>query len=292
MKWISLIFVFSCLTILPVHSSENTSAHMGHAPVIFAHGLLVPYEVYDDFSYIKTIFSARNYDFFVAQTPVNKTIEERAKVLAEEIKRLVPTGPFHLIGHSMGGLDARLAIKKYGLGDRCLSLTTVATPHHGSLVAKWIYQALKKEDGTENKTSENDINGSEEYLENHLILAAKEFYRHTKDSLSQLTPEFLDEIFNVDIENDPRVKYFSLSFYTPWPFYFYSTQISLAPTHELLLEMGQDNDGLVSVESSRWGKSLGVLMGDHIAETFPGPFSGTFIYPRTFLTIIDNLDNF
>src|SRR5713226_501622 len=44
----------------------------------------------------------------------------------------------HIIGHSAGGLDARyLAAPPPGLGrgNKVASITTIATPHHGSVIA-------------------------------------------------------------------------------------------------------------------------------------------------------------
>src|SRR5205814_1408651 len=49
----------------------------------------------------------------------------------------LPAGPVHVIGHSMGGLDARFMVAKLGMETRVLSLTTVGTPHRGSPFADW-----------------------------------------------------------------------------------------------------------------------------------------------------------
>lgn len=63
------------------------------------------------------------------------TVEENAKRLAARVDEvLAETGSekLHLIAHSKGGLDARYLASSLGYGDRLASLTTVATPHHGS----------------------------------------------------------------------------------------------------------------------------------------------------------------
>ena len=46
-----------------------------------------------------------------------------------------PDEPVHLIGHSMGGLDARALLADPAWAGRILSLTTIATPHLGSAIA-------------------------------------------------------------------------------------------------------------------------------------------------------------
>src|SRR5712692_3871085 len=66
------------------------------------------------------------------------SVEQRAKQLAEEIdQKKFPSGPIHIIAHSMGGLDARrfLVEGPKSLTERVVSLSTIATPHHGSLIA-------------------------------------------------------------------------------------------------------------------------------------------------------------
>lgn len=57
-------------------------------------------------------------------------VDVRAAELATFLRGV---GPAHLIGHSLGGLDARLAVAC--LGAEAVTVTTVGTPHRGSPVA-------------------------------------------------------------------------------------------------------------------------------------------------------------
>ncbi|RMG92283.1 MAG: alpha/beta hydrolase, partial [Zetaproteobacteria bacterium] len=68
------------------------------------------------------------------------TIEQRACQLAHQLAS--ETGPLHLIAHSMGGLDARAYITKLNGHQRVASLTTLATPHHGSEAADHVCRTL------------------------------------------------------------------------------------------------------------------------------------------------------
>jgi triacylglycerol lipase len=43
----------------------------------------------------------------------------------------------HLVGFSMGGLVSRLATQKYGSWKQLKSLITIASPHHGTIMALW-----------------------------------------------------------------------------------------------------------------------------------------------------------
>jgi triacylglycerol lipase len=65
----------------------------------------------------------------------------RAADLKKEVERVLaaskPHKKVHVIGHSMGGLDARHMIVDLGMADSVASLTTVGTPHKGSSFADW-----------------------------------------------------------------------------------------------------------------------------------------------------------
>jgi len=75
----------------------------------------------------------------------------------------------------------------------------------------------------------------------------------------QLTPQYLDEVFNPETPDHPEVSYFSYGASKECqilnPFYFFNN---------LLWTTEGDNDGLVSVRSARWGEYLGTLACDHM----------------------------
>lgn len=63
--------------------------------------------------------------------------------LAEQLKAAIDqrwgdSGKVHIVAHSMGGLISRHYLQNLGGHARCQSLTTLATPHHGTLAA-WCY---------------------------------------------------------------------------------------------------------------------------------------------------------
>ncbi|MBQ7817761.1 MAG: hypothetical protein IJ388_03080 [Oscillospiraceae bacterium] len=65
----------------------------------------------------------------------NADIETNGKHLSERINQILrETGAekVNIIAHSKGGLDSRYAISSLNMGDKVASLTTIATPHHGS----------------------------------------------------------------------------------------------------------------------------------------------------------------
>src|SRR5262249_11790028 len=62
-------------------------------------------------------------------------VDFRARRLGDRILRAFPEEPVHIIGHSMGGLDARRLLADPFWQKRVLSLTTIGTPHLGTYLA-------------------------------------------------------------------------------------------------------------------------------------------------------------
>ncbi len=98
---------------------------------------------FDRLHYFKRIASTLQADGHrVYETDVNWAgpVETRAKDLRRQVEAaLADSGAerAHIIGHSMGGLDARHMIVDEGMGDRVASLTTIGTPHLGTSFANW-----------------------------------------------------------------------------------------------------------------------------------------------------------
>ena len=46
----------------------------------------------------------------------------------------------NIIAHSKGGLDSKYMITNLGMEDKVASLTTLCTPHKGSIIASWIWK--------------------------------------------------------------------------------------------------------------------------------------------------------
>ena len=122
----------------------------------------------------------------VARVAPIGSIDDRAKKLAQTIA--AATGrdeEVHIVAHSMGGLDARLAIVKdySGVAGRVKTLVTIGTPHLGSPVA----------DGIENARLsggplpiEAKLRVDQRALHDLTTGAAKEFNEKTHDTVKLL----------------------------------------------------------------------------------------------------------
>ena len=194
------------------------------------------------FSRIDRALAARGHPLIVTRVHPTAGIESRARQLKETIVRQLeaigrPRSEFVVVGHSMGGLDARYLIKRLGMEDRVLALLSVTTPHRGSPYADWCARNLGRR-----------LGGFR--LMNFLGLDVQ--------SISDLTTESCRR-FNEEFEDSPRVKYFSTSAARPWqqvpPFALHAWKV--------IHEAEGDNDALVSVMSAAWGKHLGTWPADH-----------------------------
>jgi triacylglycerol lipase len=151
----------------------------------------------------------------------------------------------NIIAHSKGGLDARYAISGLGKGAKVASLTTMNTPHHGVRFADTatklrlpVYLRLAKVFNAAFRTFGD---------------AAPDFYGSTRQFR---TDEAL--AFNEQHPDDPQVYYQSYTSVMSRP----SSDSLLAPSFYLIKRLGEENDGLVSVDSARWGNFRGVFRNE------------------------------
>jgi triacylglycerol lipase len=164
-------------------------------------------------------------------------VAARAGQLKAFILEQAPREPVHIIGHSLGGLDARYMISHLGMAEHTLTLTTLGAPHRGTAFADWGVSRLER-------------------LVKPMLLL-----------LGMPTEGFYDvttakcRAFNQATPDAPGVRYFSVaarhdgSYLNPeW----------LLPYHIVHRAEG-DNDGVVSIASATWGEDLDVWEGDHLS---------------------------
>ena len=163
----------------------------------------------------------------VPRVPPSGTIAERAEALARQLFR-TDISAFALVAHSMGGLDARYLAAHLDPDHRVKSLVTVASPHRGTSVAAWV-------------------------LESDMPVP-RLIRRAGGPALRELTPSARAA--------DPIPDRADVA---------YASYACCRPIAELPLwlrhfgrTIPDDNDGLVPVDSARWGTFCGIVRTDHI----------------------------
>jgi triacylglycerol lipase len=112
------------------------------APIVLAHGLFgfsrigvgkLTLTAY--FRGIPEALREAGNRVLVTRVPAIAGVEDRARRLGHQIVGEFGEEPLHVIGHSMGGLDARRLLADAAWAERVLSLTTIGTPHLGTSLA-------------------------------------------------------------------------------------------------------------------------------------------------------------
>ncbi|MBI3801166.1 MAG: hypothetical protein HY268_29870 [Deltaproteobacteria bacterium] len=216
-----------------------------HAPIVLVHGIfgfnqltLGGRHVADYFRGIRNALQADGHN--LPLPPQLKTaggITERAQDLKNYLEDHTdpPAGVsgerVHLIAHSLGGLDARYMISRLGMAGRILTLTTIGTPHHGSSLAD----------------SVTTITGT-------VLTHIKDHLGFDLTGIDDLTTEKCKQ-FNAEVPEAADLRYFSVAGQFV-PHYFAGIPLGiLGPFHDIIQSKEGDNDGLVSVQSAKFGQS-------------------------------------
>jgi triacylglycerol lipase len=191
---------------------------------------------------IDVAFEERGHPLIVPHVHPTSSIQKRARqlktIIRQHLKQMKrPKERVIIFAHSMGGLDSRYMISKLGMAPYVSALVTISTPHHGSAYADWCLKNLHRVRGLE----------------------VMRFLGLDVDACSDLTLEACEK-FNEKTIDAPEVKYFSISASRPWhripPFFYHS--------HKVILDAQGPNDGLVSVDSAKWGEHLETWPADHL----------------------------
>lgn len=174
-------------------------------------------------------------------------VEDNAKTIKARIRQILDeTGAekVNIIAHSKGGLEARMAASSLGMGDRIASITTIGTPHRGS---KTVDRLLKAPHSLFNIAS---------FAVNNWVGLIGDtnpnFYAVCRDFSTEYAEQFNRE--NPDV---PGVFYQSFTGVMKHPFSDFSLWIAFF----VVRMIEGENDGLVSVESAKWGESFTLLTG-------------------------------
>ncbi|KAG1715711.1 hypothetical protein ID866_1427, partial [Astraeus odoratus] len=241
-------------------------------------------------------------DVIVTAVPGTGSIASRAETLNHILQQRARGRGVNLMAHSMGGLDCRHLITHIQPTEYApLSLTSISTPHRGSPFMDWCAQYLglgrssdAKLSTTDAGSTSSDYDKSEkrEYFLSFSSLPSSftTLILSYLDSpaYANLTTSYLNDVFNPSTPDDPHVKYFSvvsrIDEMSIWhPLWFPKMVLDEAERKAKdtlksntegqhhgagVSPWEQDdqwgNDGLVTVQSARWGEFLGILEGcDH-----------------------------
>lgn len=177
----------------------------------------------------------------------NGTVETNGAFLAQRIREIIEeTGAARLnvIAHSKGGLDMRYAISSLKMSEYVASLTTISTPHHGSLTVDKLFQLpeflIKFVAGCSDiwlRICGDRNPNAYEVFKAFTTAAAEEFNRENPDR--------------------PEVYYQSYAFVMK---HVWSDMLMFVPCLAVKFVEGP-NDGLLAPRAAQWTNFRGVITG-------------------------------
>lgn len=217
-------------------------------PILMVHGVF-----FRDFRYlnywgrIPRELKRNGATVYYGQQQSAAAVEDSGKELAARIREILEeTGceKVNIIAHSKGGLDSRAAIAHCGMAPYVATLTTINTPHRGCIYA--------------------------EYLLNKVPEAARQkvaaAYNAALKRLGDENPDFLAAVTdltesaclarNETTPDMPGVVYESVMSYCKKAQH---GKFPLNVTYPIVKHFDGKNDGLVSVESAKWGTEFTLL---------------------------------
>ena len=217
-------------------------------PILLVHGVF-----FRDFRYlnywgrIPKELKRNGAAVYYGQQQSAASVEDSGRELAARIRAILDeTGceKVNIIAHSKGGLDSRAAIAHAGCAPYVATLTTINTPHRGCIYA--------------------------EYLLNKVPEAARQkvaaAYNATLKRLGDENPDFLAAVTdltesaclarNETTPDMPGVVYESVMSYCRKARH---GKFPLNATYPVVKHFDGKNDGLVSVDSAKWGTRFTLL---------------------------------
>lgn len=214
------------------------------SPIVLVHGLfgfdriqVAGLTVADYFPRVRKLLQDAGNRVLTPRLSPTGGVADRARQLKEFLQREVGDEPVHLVGHSMGGLDSRYMISRLDMARQVLSLTTLGTPHRGTVFADWAVNRLER-----------------------LVKPVLGFLGVPTQGFYDLTTEACRR-FNEEVPDAPGVRYLSVA----------GRHDGNPLVPEWLMSYGMvyryegDNDGIVSLASATYGEHLDVWEGDHFS---------------------------
>jgi triacylglycerol esterase/lipase EstA (alpha/beta hydrolase family) len=251
-------------------------------PLFFMHGAMGTDSflgILDYWYQVREPLEDAGYTVYMPAATAVAGVAERGEEWADAIDAVVASGvarKVNLIGHSQGGLDARYVVAGLGYSDKVASVTTIATPHRGTVAADLAAGVigLGPFDGALLDEVVGGLIGIIGLQGDELTQQLDDLTRDGAEGFNQAYPDDPDVVYRSWAGRTCR----ALDFFCQWDNNGEVVDLTLALAYELTVWNEGPNDGLVSVASSEWGEYQGALPADHldqvgqIADPFVGPF--------------------
>lgn len=217
-------------------------------PLLLVHGVFFrDYRYINYWGRIPKELRRNGATVYYGQQQSAAAVEDSGRELAARIRQIVEEtgcGKVNIIAHSKGGLDSRAAIAHQGMGPYVATLTTINTPHRGCIFAEYLLG--KVPEAARRKIAET--------------------YNAAMRRMGDENPDFLAAVTdltasacaarNAVTPDDPGVVYESVMSYCKRA---RNGKFPLNMTYPIVKHFDGRNDGLVAVDSARWGSRFTLL---------------------------------
>lgn len=217
-------------------------------PLLLVHGVFFrDYRYINYWGRIPKELRRNGATVYYGQQQSAAAVEDSGRELAARIRQIVEEtgcGKVNIIAHSKGGLDSRAAIAHQGMGPYVATLTTINTPHRGCIFAEYLLG--KVPEAARRKIAET--------------------YNAAMRRMGDENPDFLAAVTdltasacaarNAVTPDDPGVVYESIMSYCKRA---RNGKFPLNMTYPIVKHFDGRNDGLVAVDSARWGSRFTLL---------------------------------
>ncbi len=230
--------------------SSSSSTCATKYPVILAHGMGASAEILGIIDYwwgIEPALEGKGAKVYITSVNgMDSTANKAAAFKTQFLQILAVTGKAkaNVIGHSHGCLYTRYAMSNLGIGGKVASHTSIAGPHRGSSIANLLVYNLPSP----------ILSIAADALNLVYAFIFGDTNPNTLQNGYDLCTDYMVNVFNPNTPNVAGVYYQSWAAKAK----ISCPNLMLEPTWLILLGMEGDNDGLVSVNSAKWGSFRGV----------------------------------
>ncbi len=216
-------------------------------PLLMVHGIF--FRDWDRFNYwgrIPKELEDNGATLYYGKQGSSRSVPDSAEQLKKRIQEVIKESgaeKVNIIAHSKGGLDSRYAISCLGMAEHVASLTTINTPHLGTVLATTGLRITPEK-------VVKFLDHSYDVLFKKLGDEAPDFFT----GIHELTPERCKELNEIMVD-DPGIFYQSAGTMMSKP---RNAVFPLSTSYSMIHKEAGDNDGLVSIDSMEWGDFRGI----------------------------------
>ena len=224
--------------------AENQECHTRY-PILLVHGVFFrDFRFFNYWGRIPAELIRNGATLFYGCQQSAASVAKCGEELTERIKQIVEESgceKVNIIAHSKGGLDSRYAISACGAAPYVASLTTVNTPHRGCIFADYLLDKIP--DAVCNKVA---------VKYNAALTFAGDPNPDFMEAVQDLTASSCARL-NETLPDDSQVYYQSVGSKMNGAF---SGRFPLNMSYPMVKHFDGANDGLVSVDSMKWGSNF------------------------------------